>query len=221
MFEQMVEDIETAYEKDPAARSFGQVAFLYPGLHAVWMYRISHRLWESGFKFMARLISRFASFLTGIEIHPAAEIGERFFIDHGEGVVIGETAEIGDDVLMYQGVTLGGTSKDETKRHPTIGDNVVIGAGAVLLGPIEIGRGSRVGAQSVVLESVPPETTVIGVPGRPVKREAERKEIDLDHADMPDPIASVLERLLRRQEELEDEIDRLRSLTSRRAETEA
>ena len=162
------EDIKTVFDKDPAARSTGEVVLCYPGLHALWLHRIAHILWEKKYLFLARLLSHKSRFLTGIEIHPGAKIGRRFFIDHGMGVVIGETTEIGDDVLMYQGVVLGGTSLNKGKRHPTIGNNVVIGTGAKVLGPIEIGEGSRIGAGSVVVKSVPSDSTVVGVPLRTV-----------------------------------------------------
>lgn len=211
MFEGIVEDIETAFERDPAAKSFPEVILCYPGLHAIWTHRISHYLWEKGLHLIARIISHIARFFTGIEIHPGAEIGDKFFIDHGAGVVIGETSEIGDNVLMYQGAVLGGTRNEQTKRHPTIEDDVVIGAGSVLLGPITVGKGSKIGAQSVVLNSVPPNTTVVGVPGRPVQpeREVRTEEIDLRHADLPDPVTSVLKRLQQRQAELENKIEEL------------
>lgn len=162
------EDVRTAFERDPAARSTLEVLTCYPGLHAVWLHRIAHHLWESGFLLMARLLSHLSRFLTGVEIHPGAEIGRRFFIDHGSGVVIGETAEVGDDVLMYHGCTLGGDSPHPEKRHPTVGDEVVIGAGATLLGPITVGSKSRIGAGSVVVDSVPEGETVAGVPAKPV-----------------------------------------------------
>ena len=160
----MREDINVAFEKDPAARSVTEVLTSYPGLHAIWTHRIAHALWDRGFLLLARLLSHLSRFLTGIEIHPGAEIGRRFFIDHGNGVVIGETADIGDDVMLYHGVTLGGDSMVPEKRHPTLEDGVTIGAGATLLGPITVGREASVGAGSVVLEPVPPHCTAIGVP---------------------------------------------------------
>lgn len=164
MLDRVREDIDVAFEKDPAARSVPEVLTCYPGLHAIWLHRIAHTLWERGFVLLARLLSHVSRFLTGVEIHPGAEIGRRFFIDHGDGVVIGETAEIGDDVMCYHGVTLGGDSMVPEKRHPTLEDGVTIGAGATLLGPITIGREASVGAGSVVLEPVPPHCTAIGVP---------------------------------------------------------
>lgn len=180
MFEKIREDVDTVFEKDPAAKTVFEVLTCYPGLHAVWMHRVTHVLWRHGFRWLARFISHLNRFFTGIEIHPGAEIGERFFIDHGSGVVIGETTEIGDDVLLYQGVTLGGKTSKEGKRHPTVRDNVTIGANAVVIGPVEIGRNSVIGAGSVVTNPVPCDTTVLGVPARPLKElgeEIERKEL--------------------------------------------
>ncbi|MBI4802209.1 MAG: serine O-acetyltransferase [Elusimicrobia bacterium] len=162
----MIEDIKTVFAKDPAARGLIEVLFCYPGLHAVWLHRAAHGLWKLGLYLPARMLSQVSRVMTGIEIHPGVTIGRRFFIDHGMGVVIGETTEIGDDVLMYQGVVLGGTSLEKKKRHPTIGSGAVIGAGAILLGAIKIGQRSRIGAGSVVLKDVPPDTTVFGVPAR-------------------------------------------------------
>lgn len=163
----IIEDIKNVFAKDPAARSFIEVLFCYPGLHAVWLHRAAHALWNAGLRLPARMLSQLGRAMTGIEIHPGVRIGRRFFIDHGMGVVIGETTEIGDDVLMYQGVVLGGTSLEKKKRHPTIGSGVVIGAGAIVLGAITIGERSRIGAGSVVLKDVPCDTTVFGVPARP------------------------------------------------------
>jgi serine O-acetyltransferase len=204
------EDIVTAFREDPAARSTIEVILCYPGLHAIWMHRVSHWLWNKGFKTWARLISHISRFFTGIEIHPGAKIGRRFFIDHGAGVVIGETAEIGDDVLIYQGVVLGGVSREKTKRHPTVGNKVVIGAGAILLGPIKIGDGAKIGAGSVVIKDVPPNSTVVGVPGRVVLPKKDEKKVisgvDLDHDKLPDPVIEVLHRLEKRIEELEKKL---------------
>jgi serine O-acetyltransferase len=166
LFKTLREDIRTVFAEDPAARNILEVVFLYPGLHALWFHRLAHWLWEHRLRFFARSLSHCARFLTGIEIHPGAKIGRRFFIDHGMGVVIGETAEIGNDVLIYQGVVLGGTTLQKKKRHPTIGNNVVIGSAAILLGPIIVGDGARIGANSVVVGSVPPGAVVVGVPGR-------------------------------------------------------
>ena len=196
----------TVFKEDPAARGILGVLLCYPGLHAVWGHRFSHRLWKLKLRTPARFISQINRFLTGIEIHPGALIGRRFFIDHGMGVVIGETTEIGDDVLIYQGVVLGGVSHEKTKRHPTIGDKVVIGAGAILLGPINIGESARVGAGSVVINDVPPKATVIGVPGRVVMPSATKQisGVELDHIKLPDPVIEVLHRLEKRIKELEE-----------------
>lgn len=207
MFERIKEDIRVVFERDPAARNVFEVITSYPGLHAIWFHRIAHFFWKKGAKTLARIISHINRFLTGIEIHPGAEIGRRFFIDHGMGVVIGETAEIGDDVLMYQGVVLGGTSLKKEKRHPTIGNNVVIGAGAILLGPIKVGDGAKIGAGSVVIKDIPEGTTAVGVPARVVEKR--EKKIDLDHDKLPDPILKVLQLILDQQEELEKRIKEL------------
>lgn len=210
------EDIQTVFAKDPAARSVLEVIFCYPGLHALWLHRIAHFLWRHRLFFLARLLSHINRALTGIEIHPGAKIGRRFFIDHGMGVVIGETAEIGDDVLIYQGVVLGGTSLEKKKRHPTVEDSVVIGAGAILLGPITIGRGALIGAGSVVIKSVPPGATVVGVPGR-VITEGKRPIAALEHGKLPDPVAEAIRAIWDRQERLEDRlhcIEKTISLTS-------
>jgi serine O-acetyltransferase len=204
------EDIQTAFKEDPAARTGVEVFFCYPGLHAIWLYRFAHWFWERGVKTFARFISHIARFLTGVEIHPGAKIGRRFFIDHGMGVVIGETTEIGDDVLLYQGVVLGGVSRERIKRHPTIGNRVVIGAGATLLGPIKVGDGAKIGAGSVVINDVPAGATVVGVPGRAVVPRAPKKVsgVDLDHNKLPDPIIEVLHRLEKRIESLEEKLKR-------------
>jgi len=210
MFKTLREDIQTVFAKDPAARSTLEVIFCYPGLHALWFHRFAHFLWQHKLRFPARLLSHINRFLTGIEIHPGARIGRRFFIDHGAGVVIGETAEIGDDVLLYQGVALGGTTLKKGKRHPTIGSNVVMGTGAVALGAITIGDGAKVGAGSVVVKSVPPGATVVGIPGRIV--EDHRKPfMDLEHGNLPDPVAEAVRLILREQDKLEE---RLRILES-------
>lgn len=204
--ETLKEDISTVYARDPAARNTLEIILCYPGLHALWLHRLAHALWKRGLVTIPRLISHINRFLTGIEIHPGAKIGRRFFIDHGAGVVIGETAEIGDDVLMYQGAVLGGVSTEKTKRHPTVGNNVVIGAHAVILGPVNIGDNSRIGAGSVVVKSVPPGSTVVGVPGRVVKINGQPQPIDLHHERIPDPLAQVMEALLERIEVLEERI---------------
>jgi serine O-acetyltransferase len=187
------EDIKAIFERDPAARSTLEVLFCYPGLHAVWIHRISHWFWTHKFFFFGRFISHLGRFLTGIEIHPGATIGHKFFIDHGMGVVIGETAEIGDNVTLYHGVTLGGVSWEKIKRHPTVGDNVVIGSGAKVLGPFTVGSGSRIGSNSVVVKEVPSNSTVVGVPGRIVMAAEKRDEkTDLDHGKLPDPEAKAI-----------------------------
>ena len=208
VFSTLKEDIKTVLSKDPAARNALEVIFCYPGLHALWAHRIAHFFWKHGFFFLARFISHISRFLTGIEIHPGAKVGRRFFIDHGMGVVIGETAEIGDDVLMYQGVVLGGVSLEKKKRHPTVGNNVVIGAGAILLGPIKIGDGAKIGAGSVVVKSVPPGATVVGVPGR-IAEKNKKITLDLEHGKLPDPVANILKEILRRQEEIEKRLGEL------------
>jgi serine O-acetyltransferase len=204
----MREDIRAAMDRDPAARSSVEVFLLYPGLHALWWHRIAHYLYLHKCFFIARVISQINRFFTQIEIHPGATIGRRFFIDHGAGVVIGETSEIGDDVLMYQGVVLGGTTLEKKKRHPTIGNNVVIGSRAIILGAITIGDGARVGSGSVVIKSVPPGCTVVGVPGRIVE-EQHAARIDLDHNRLPDPVAEAIRLVLAEQDKLAERIKRL------------
>jgi len=210
LFKRLREDIRTVFAKDPAARSTIEVLTCYPGLHALWLHRIAHFLWRHRLRFLARLLSHFNRFLTAIEIHPGASIGRRFFIDHGAGVVIGETAEIGDDVLMYQGVVLGGTSLEKGKRHPTIGNNVVIGTGAVVLGAITIGDGARVGSGSVVIKSVPPGATVVGIPGRVID-EHRKPAVDLEHGRLPDPVAEAIRLVLSEQANLEKRLEELES----------
>jgi serine O-acetyltransferase len=209
MFERLREDIGCVFERDPAARNALEVLTTYPGIHAVIMHRMSHRLWNMGLCWLAKMLSHLARWLTGIEIHPAAQIGRRFFIDHGMGVVIGQTAVIGDDCTLYHGVTLGGTSWDKGKRHPTLGNDVVVGAGAKVLGPIELGDGARIGSNAVVVRSVPSLATVVGVPGRLVetvaethqaRREATAKKIGFDAygatRDAPDPVAHAVNCML-------------------------
>ncbi len=199
----MFEDVKAVFERDPAARSIWEV-LLYPGLHAIFWHRIAHSLYQHKFYFLARLISQIVRFFTGIEIHPGAKIGKGFFIDHGMGVVIGETAEIGDNVTLYQGVTLGGTGKEKGKRHPTLGSNVIVAAGAKILGNIKIGNNVKIGAGSVVIRDVPPDCTVVGVPGRIVRHKGRRVPgISLDHGDLPDPILERLEEFRRELDELE------------------
>jgi serine O-acetyltransferase len=201
------EDIQTVVREDPAARNAVEIFLCYPGLHAIWGYRLSNWLWRIEFKTLARIVSHWVRFLTGIEIHPGATIGRRLFIDHGMGVVIGETAKIGEDVLIYKGVVLGGVSHEKTKRHPTLGNGVVVGSNAILLGPITLGDKARVGAGSVVISDVPAGATVVGVPGR-IMRNLAPKEVsgvELDHNKLPDPVIEVLHRLEKRISELEQE----------------
>jgi serine O-acetyltransferase len=210
MFSRIKEDIKSVFERDPAARNSFEVLTNYPGMHAIWIHRLSNKLWRNDFKLIARLLSTFSRWLTGVEIHPGATLGRRFFIDHGMGIVIGETAEVGDDVTIYHGVTLGGTSWNAGKRHPTLGNNVVIGAGAQVLGPITIGEGGKVGSNSVVVKDVPPNATAVGIPARIVnekvgtdeksKREQAAKKFGFDayavSTDNPDPVAKAIGRLL-------------------------
>jgi serine O-acetyltransferase len=203
MFKGMMEDIAAVRAEDPAASSTLQILLLYSGLHAIWAYRVAHALQLGGFSFLARALSQLARFFTGVEIHPAARIGRRFFIDHGSGVIIGETAEIGDDCLLYQGVTLGGTGNQTGKRHPTLKDRVVVGSGAKVLGNIVIGSDVRVGANSVVLHDVPPLSTVVGIPGRVVRRKASDRNNVLAHHDLPDPMMEALQDLQKRLDQLE------------------
>lgn len=205
-------DIKVIFERDPAAKSIWEVVFCYPGFHAILLHRLAHSLYRKKFILLPRLISQFSRWLTGIEIHPGAVIGEGLFIDHGTGVVIGETAEIGNNVTIYQGVTLGGTGKEKGKRHPTIGNNVVISAGAKVLGSITVGDNVKIGAGSVVLKDVPSNTTVVGVPGRVVVRDGVRlssvdvSQIDLQHNQLPDPVADMITCLQRKIEHLESKI---------------
>ena len=211
MLRQIKEDIVVALEKDPAARNALEVLILYPGVHALVSYRITHWLWEIGFKFIARALSQLSRWVTGIEIHPAAIIGKRFFIDHGMGVVIGETSEVGDNVFVYQGVTLGGLATKKGKRHPTISNDVVIGAGAKILGPIKIGCNTKIGSGSVVLQNVPEYSTVIGVPGRVVFSGISSDFEDDDETEsFPDPVARAIECMLDRLPEMQKEIRQLK-----------
>lgn len=201
------EDVACVRLRDPAARSELETLLIYPGVHAVIWHRVAHRLWKGGWGFPARLLSWLGRFLTNVDIHPGASIGRRFFIDHGAGVVIGETAQIGNDVTLYHGVTLGGTSWSPGKRHPTLEDDVIVGAGAKILGPITIGRGTRVGANSVVVGDTPPGVTVVGIPAKVVRPESSRRRlagrIDLDHHLMPDPVGQAITVVLDRVEFLE------------------
>jgi len=214
MFDRIRKDIQAVLERDPAARNALEVILCYPGFHAILLHRIAHWFYGKGFKLIARLISQFNRFITGIEIHPAAKIGEGLFIDHGMGVVIGETAEIGNNVTIYQGATLGGTGKETGKRHPTIGNNVVISAGAKVLGPFKVGDNSKIGANAVVLSEVPPNCTVVGVPGKIVKKDnkrvaSARDEIDLDQVRLPDPVAEQIKKILDRISALEKKVEEL------------
>ena len=202
-FKAVREDIAAVFETDPAARSYFEVLFCYPGLHAVWAHHTTHWLWQHKFRFLARFGSQVARLFTGIEIHPGAEIGRRLFIDHGMSVVIGETAIVGDDVTLYQGVTLGGTGKEKGKRHPTVGDRVTIGSGAKILGNITVGDNCRVGADSVVLRSVPANSTIVGVPGHVVLRDGKRVVIS-DPKEIRDPLSDVIIKLAREVHELRE-----------------
>jgi serine O-acetyltransferase len=202
-------DIQAVRERDPAARSTLEVLLCYPGVHALACHRFAHAIWRRGWKIPARFLSHIARFFTGIEIHPAAKLGPGLFIDHGMGVVIGETAEVGENVTLLQGVTLGGTSLKREKRHPTLGDNVVVGAGAKIIGAFKIGDGSRIGAGSVVVREVPTNSVVVGVPGRVTYRDGQRVAggIDLDQTDLPDPVSKAIEQLIERIRALEDELE--------------
>jgi serine O-acetyltransferase len=210
MFETLRRDIQSVFDRDPAARSTVEILLCYPGLHAVWGHRLSSWLWRHNLKTIARWVSHVVRWLTGIEIHPGAQIGPGFFIDHGMGVVIGETAEIGAYVTLYHGVTLGGTSLAKGKRHPTLGDNVVVGAGGKILGPITIGENSRIGANAVVVKDVPPNSVVVGVPGQVIARSkpaSSGHKPDLEHTMLPDLIGVSLISLMARVDKLEDQID--------------
>jgi serine O-acetyltransferase len=209
MFSRIRSDIRAVIENDPAARSVFEVVFTYSGIHAIWLYRIAHWFYRKKWFTFARAISQFGRFMTGIEIHPGATIGERLFIDHGMGVVIGETCEIGNDVVLFQGATLGGTGKEKGKRHPTVGNNVVIGSGAKVLGSFKVGDNSRVGANAVVLCEVPANSTVVGNPGRIVKRDGVRIE-RLNHADLPDPVVEMFRSLQKQIDELKDALEKER-----------
>jgi len=214
IWDRIKEDIHIVFDRDPAARSMLEIVLTYPGVHALFFYRAAHWLWTRDLKLIARLIANIGRFLTGVDIHPGANIGRRLFIDHGMGVVIGETTDIGDDVTLYQGVTLGGTSLNKGKRHPTIEDHVVITTGATVLGPVTIGARSRIGAGSVVIHAVPPDATVVGIPGRVVRRDGVQRApglelVDLDHGDLPDPVARAISILLNHVEKLEHKLEDL------------
>jgi serine O-acetyltransferase len=212
MFNRLRDDIRTVLERDPASRSRLEALLCYPGVHALAFHRIAHRLWGAGWFGSARFLSHVSRFLTGIEIHPAAKLGPGLFIDHGMGVVIGETSEVGRNVTIYQGVSLAGTSLKREKRHPTLGDNVVVGAGAKIIGGFTIGENSRIGAGSVVVREVPPNSVVVGVPGRVTHKDGQRvtEGIDLNQTDLPDPVSRAIEQLLERIRTLEGEVETLR-----------
>ncbi len=209
-FTTIKEDIRTVFTEDPAARNVLEVLCCYPGLHALWLHRVAHSLWRHKAKLLARIISNFNRFLTNIEIHPGARIGRRLFMDHGAGIVIGETSEIGDDVLLYQGVVLGGTTTMKKKRHPTIKNGVVMGSGAIALGDIIINDGAMIGAGSVVIKSVPPGATVVGIPGRVVEN-LFAPSSSLEHGQLPDPVNETINMLLKEQEELRQRLSKLES----------
>jgi len=211
MFETLRRDVQAAWDRDPAVRSTLEIIFCYPGLHAVWLYRVAHWFWNRGLLFIGRFISHVNRFLTGIEIHPAARLGPGLFIDHGMGVVIGETSEVGENVTIYQGVTLGGTSLERKKRHPTIGNNVIIGSGAKILGPFMVGDNSKIGSGSVVVKEIPPNSVVVGVPGRVIYRDGKKvTDMDFDWTNLPDPVAQALQCLVDRVHDLEKELEELK-----------
>ncbi|MBD2431998.1 MULTISPECIES: serine O-acetyltransferase [Fischerella] len=215
IFEPLWSDFRIIFERDPAARNWLEVLFCYPGFHALCLHRLAHWLHRHKIAFFPRLISHLGRFLTGIEIHPGAEIGKGVFIDHGMGVVIGETAIVGNYSLIYQGVTLGGTGKETGKRHPTLGENVVVGAGAKVLGNISIGAGARIGAGSVVLRDVPSDCTVVGIPGRNISHKQNKRLSPLEHGKLPDVEATVIRSLLERIEQLEQQVQILKSQQSK------
>jgi serine O-acetyltransferase len=210
VFDRLRRDIQAVFERDPAAKTWVEVLLCYPCVRVMIYHRIAHRLYMKGHTTLARWISQRARHVTGIEIHPGATIGEGFFIDHGDGVVIGETTVIGDNVTLYQGVTLGGTGKHVGKRHPTIGNNVTVGAGAKVLGPFTVGDNSKIGAGAIVLKEVPPNCTVVGNPGRIVKKETVRQEVDLDHIHLPDPVKTHIESLEAQVKALSEQIDQMK-----------
>ena len=211
MFDRLRDDIRTVMQRDPAARSSWEVILCYPGVHALAFHRIAYRLWRAHWTTSARWVSHLSRFLTGIEIHPAARLGRGLFIDHGMGVVIGETSEVGENVTLYQGVSLAGTSLKKEKRHPTLGNNVTVGAGAKVIGGFTIGDNSRIGAGSVVVREVPPNCVVVGVPGRVTYKDGQRVDgVDLNQTDLPDPVTKALEQLVERIRTLEAEVETLR-----------
>jgi len=210
MWEHFSEDIRTIKERDPAAKNYVEILLCYPGLHAIWLHRIAHFLYGQKWYTSARLVSHLGRWFTGIEIHPGAKIGRRLFIDHGMGVVMGETTEIGDDCLIYKGVVLGGTTLEKKKRHPTLGNRVIVGSNSTILGAITIGDGARIGSGSVVVKSVPAGATVVGVPGRVVRSlSPEKEELDFEHGNLPDPLADIMKMLLQLHNRLEERVNRL------------
>jgi len=216
MWERLKEDIQAIKDRDPAAKNMVEIFLCYPGLHAIWLHRIAHFLYEEGWSTTARLLSHFNRWFTGIEIHPGAKIGRRLFIDHGMGVVIGETSEIGDDCLIYKGVVLGGTTLERKKRHPTLGNRVIIGSNSTVLGAITIGDGARIGSGSVVVKSVPAGATVVGVPGRIVESVTpEKEELDFEHGNLPDPLSDIMKMILQLYNKLEERVKRLENLEER------
>jgi serine O-acetyltransferase len=216
VWERLREDIQTIKERDPAAKNFVEILLCYPGLHAVWLHRLGHFFYMRNWYTTARLVSHFNRLFTGIEIHPGAKIGRRLFIDHGMGVVIGETSEIGNDCLIYKGVVLGGTTLERKKRHPTLGNRVILGSNAIVLGAIVIGDGARIGSGSVVVKPVPPGATVVGVPGRIMEASSpEREELDFEHGNLPDPLADIMRMLLQLHNKLEERVKRLENQSPR------
>ncbi|MDQ0215689.1 serine O-acetyltransferase [Oikeobacillus pervagus] len=218
-FKMFKEDVDVIFDQDPAARSYLEVILTYSGLHAIWSHRIAHTFYKWKLYFIARVISQISRFFTGIEIHPGATIGRRFFIDHGMGVVIGETCEIGDNVTLYQGVTLGGTGKEKGKRHPTVKDNALIATGAKVLGSIIVGENSKIGAGSVVLKDVPPNSTVVGIPGKVVIQDGIKIKKDLNHSDLPDPISDRCSAMENEITQLKQQLEELKEGEKRNVNT--
>jgi len=217
MWERLKEDIRTIKERDPAAKNYVEILLCYPGLHAIWFHRIAHFLYLRRWFTIARLISHFNRWFTGIEIHPGVKIGRRLFIDHGMGVVMGETTEIGDDCLIYKGVVFGGTTLVKKKRHPTLGNRVIVGSNSTVLGAITIGDGARIGSGSVVVKPVPAGATVVGVPGRIMESwTAEKEELDFEHGNLPDPLSDIMKMLLQLQNKLEERVKRLENQDEKR-----
>lgn len=219
MFKLLKDDVDVIFEQDPAARNYFEVILTYSGLHAIWAHRLAHFLFKNKLFFIARVISQISRFFTGIEIHPGAVIGRRFFIDHGMGVVIGETCEIGNNVTLYQGVTLGGTGKERGKRHPTLEDNVLVATGAKVLGSIIIGANSKVGAGSVVLKNVPVNSTVVGIPGKVVIQDGVKVKRDLNHQNMPDPVMDKCDGMEAKIANLQQEVERLKAITQKEGQS--